>query len=231
MQITWEDGAAIASNPFTFSYRVFLDDLSGNPPAKVFDSESQSLTNIFTLINLMPGSTYKVTVTAVNAIGESDPSSALTIHAGTVPSKIRTLIWEASTTTSITVRWEAPASNGNLSLESFILYIDEGRTGTPSQTITITDTFQRTYMSTGMTTGQLVDFQISSTNPNGESELSDVLNLYVAAKPAAPSMPIETSIFTDDYQSPLMSITISWTEPAGNGAPITGYKLFMAEMS
>jgi len=144
MQITWDEGAAIASNPFTFSYRVFLDDLSGNPPAKVFDSESQSLTNIFTLINLMPGSTYKVTVTAVNAIGESDPSSALTIHAGTVPSKIRTLIWEASTTTSITVRWEAPVSNGNLSLESFILYIDEGRTGTPSQTITITDTFQRT---------------------------------------------------------------------------------------
>lgn len=29
----------------------------------------------------------------------------------------------------------------------------------------------------------------------------------------------------------MLSITIAWAEPAGNGAPITGYKLFMAEMS
>lgn len=28
-----------------------------------------------------------------------------------------------------------------------------------------------------------------------------------------------------------MSITVIWNEPSGNGAPITGYKLYMAEMS
>lgn len=82
-----------------------------------------------------------------------------------------------------------------------------------------------------MTTGQLVDFQISSTNVNGESELSDVLTLYVAGKPSAPAAPIETQIFTDDYESIQMSITVSWAAPAGNGAPITGFKLYMAEMS
>jgi len=28
-----------------------------------------------------------------------------------------------------------------------------------------------------------------------------------------------------------MSIIVSWNEPSSNGAPITGYKLYMAEMS
>jgi hypothetical protein len=52
-----------------------------------------------------------------------------------------------------------------------------------------------------MTTGQLVDFQITCTNQNGESVKSDVLTLYVAAKPSAPTIPTETLIFTDDYKS------------------------------
>ncbi len=110
------------------------------------------------LKDLTASNTYLVTVTALNEIGESLQSLPLTIYAGTVPSKIKTLVWDQSTSTSITVRWEPPASNGDLSLLSYILYIDEGRTGTPSRTITITDTFQRKYIATSMTTGQLVDF-------------------------------------------------------------------------
>ncbi len=124
----------------------------------MFDSQNLALTNIATLKHLVAGNQYKVTVTAVNSIGESSHSAPLTIYAGTVPSKIKTLVWDDSTTTSIKVRWEAPLSNGSLSLLSFILYIDEGRDGTPSKTITLTDTFLRTYTATGLTTGQLVDF-------------------------------------------------------------------------
>ncbi len=231
MQMTWNDGAAITDNPATLSFRIYLDDGSGNPPAKAFDSQNQAMTNIATLKNLVAGNSYKVTATAVNSIGESLNSAPLTIYAGTVPSKIKTLVWDDSTTTSIKVRWEAPQSNGQLSLLSFVVYIDEGRTGTPSKTVQLTDTFLRTYTATGLTTGQLVDFQISSTNFNGESELSDVLTLYVAAKPSAPAAPTESAIFNDDQDSNLMSITVAWTEPMDNGAPITGYKLYMAEMS
>lgn len=67
----WIDGTAITSNPETLSYRIYLDDGSGNPPTKVFDSQYQALTHIYTLKDLLEGSTSKVTVTAVNAIGES----------------------------------------------------------------------------------------------------------------------------------------------------------------
>lgn len=126
LEITWDDGASISSNPSTLSFNVYLDDLSGNPPAKVFDSTSKAITNIATLKGLNPGDSYLVTLTSVNVIGESLPSSPLTIYAGTPPSKIEKLVWEESNTTSITVKWDAPSSNGSLSLLKYTLYIDEG---------------------------------------------------------------------------------------------------------
>jgi len=55
MQITWIDGASIANNPVTLSYRIYLDDRSGNPTKKVFDSQNFALTNIATLKNLVAG--------------------------------------------------------------------------------------------------------------------------------------------------------------------------------
>ena len=93
----------------------------------------------------------------------------------------------------------------------------------------ISDVYQRTYQITGQTTGQLVDFRVSCSNVNGESELSDVLTLYVADKPAAPSTPTETSVHLSDLSKDNVAIQVSWSEPASNGAPITGYQLFMAE--
>ena len=44
-------------------------------------------------------------MTAVNEIGESAMSSELALHAGTPPSKILSLVWESSSTTSVKFRW------------------------------------------------------------------------------------------------------------------------------
>jgi hypothetical protein len=84
----------IVGNPLTLSYRVYLDDGSGNLPQVVFDSKQQARTNIVTLKDLVSSNTYQVTVTALNEIGESLHSLPLTIYAGTVPSKIKTLVWD-----------------------------------------------------------------------------------------------------------------------------------------
>jgi len=50
------------------------------------------------------------------------------------------LEWQASTKTSVTVRWILPVSNGGLSITKFSLYYDIGRTGNFVK-IDITDTF------------------------------------------------------------------------------------------
>jgi predicted phage tail protein len=78
------------------------------------------------LSGLIIGQEYTVTVRAVNEIGESNDSNNLTIFAGTTPSQIKFLKWESSNTTSVTVRWTLPNSNGGLTLTKFTLYYDLG---------------------------------------------------------------------------------------------------------
>jgi hypothetical protein len=50
-----------------------------------------------------------------------------------------------------------------------------------------------------LTTGALVDVQISASNINGEGEKSDVRTYYVATAPSAPAAPTETKITLFDY--------------------------------
>jgi len=55
IEVTWSDGAAIASNPPIVAYRVYLDDFSGNAPALVYDTGRSALTNLFTINGLSIG--------------------------------------------------------------------------------------------------------------------------------------------------------------------------------
>lgn len=106
----------------------------------MYNTQQQALTNIAFVDSLVEGHVYDIHVTAVNEIGESLASNYLVVHAGVIPSKIRSLRWESSTTTSVTVRWQLPESNGGLQLSQFTLYYDIGQTGS-FETIAITDTF------------------------------------------------------------------------------------------
>lgn len=135
-------------NPSTTAYKIYLDDGSGNEPQLVYDTGRKSLTNLVTISDLETGKTYTVTVRSINVIGESDASNELTVYAGVAPSQIKSLLWETSTTTSVTVRWNLPESNGGLPLTKFSLHYDVGQTGI-YQTVDIVDTYSRNYQLTG----------------------------------------------------------------------------------
>lgn len=148
MQVTWTEGAVIATNPSVKAYRVYLDDGSGNDPQLVYDTGLKSLTNLVSIAGLNIGHTYTLSVKSVNVIGESEASNLLTVFAGIAPTQIKSLMWESSSTTSVTVKWALPESNGGLPLTKFTLYIDVGRTGT-FVPLDIVDTFTRTYLLSG----------------------------------------------------------------------------------
>ena len=101
IQGSWQPGLEIMSNPETLSYKIYLDDGSGNNPVVFWDSAGVALSNIATLTSLQTSTVYSATVTATNVIGESLTSDALTIYTGMVPSKITTLKWESSSTTTV----------------------------------------------------------------------------------------------------------------------------------
>jgi len=92
----------------------------------IFDSGTAAISMVYNVKDLEVGKTYGITVRAVNVIGESLDSNELELHAGTVPVKITSLLWETSTSTSITVRWTKPSSNGNLTLTKYTIYMDAG---------------------------------------------------------------------------------------------------------
>ena len=175
------------------------------------------------------GHTYLVSVTAVNAIGESAASNILTVNAGTIPSKIYSVSYVSSTTTTIKFKWLNPTSNGGLPITKFTVYMDVGQTGTFTA-YQVTDPSQNYYESGALASRALVDVQVTSWNVNGESQKSDIVTFYVATVPATPSVPTETQIFLlNGYTSDAVAIQVSWTAPADNGADITGYRLYMAE--
>lgn len=237
LELTWTPDVAVSGNLLTDSYRVYIDDLSGNPVAARSASTPQ-----LAVSDLVLGQVYEVTVRSVNAIGESAASSpALQLHPGLVPAKLsgtsapRLL---ASTATSISLEWTAPPYNGGSGLTAYRVYYDIGQAGTFTQ-VALTDMTVTSYTLTtsspsasGLTTGQIVDFYVSCVNVVGEGEPSDILTLYVAAVPSQPSVPTETSVFSLEggasYASEI-GIQVSWTAPTDNGAPIKGYKLYMTE--
>ena len=58
IQIGWDPGSEIVSNPVTKSYRVYLDDGSGNDPVLWHDSASQAISTVALLRDLHTGMTY-----------------------------------------------------------------------------------------------------------------------------------------------------------------------------
>ncbi len=215
---------------------MYLDDLSGNDIEPV---PANSPEHLFS--HLVLGHSYKVGVSAVNAIGEGARSPTFDLHTGVVPSKMTgssAPVLDSSTPTSITIRWLPPVYNGATSLTEYGLYHDIGQTGS-FQKIPLVDLSATVYTlslsspgASSLTTGQIVDFYMTSANVIGESEASDVLTLYVAAVPSKPDPPIESRVFpissSADYADGI-GVQVNWTAPASNGAPIRGYRFFMAE--
>jgi len=206
IELQWTTDTPIVGNVPTISYRVYLDDLSGNPITPLNVSTPEIVLNGLTL-----GHTYSVTASSVNIIEESAQSAALTLYTGVRPSKMTGTsapVHKSSSSTSITIEWLPPAYNGGSSLTAFHIYHDIGRLSNQTANtsnfvqITITDMATRTYTldstspgASTLATGQLVDFYMATTNVLGESDPSDILTLYVAAVPSKPDAPIESKVF------------------------------------
>jgi len=168
---------------------------------------------------LSGGTAYTFTVTATNSIGTSAPSQAsntattdfVNANAPGAPT-IGTATKTGSTTA--TVAYTAPGSNGGFAITSYTaISTPGGVTGSVSQagsgTITVT----------GLTPGQDYTFTVSATNSQGSGLNSSSSNRITtdAAAPAAPLVGTATKISAT-------SASVSFTPPTiNNGAAVTSY--------
>lgn len=92
---------------------------------------STILPNLLTyqLTGLTLGTTYKLQVSSVNAVGESAISDANTVLFANVPSAPATLTLTSSATPDLTATWTAPSSSNGDIIRGYKLYIDDGAGG------------------------------------------------------------------------------------------------------
>lgn len=87
-------------------------------------------TNTETIIDgLTAGLTYTFKVAAVNFNGEGSESAETELSACVEPSGIWAPTYASQTSTTVTLRWEAPEDIGGCSITSYAVYRDDGAGG------------------------------------------------------------------------------------------------------
>jgi hypothetical protein len=82
----------------------------------------------------------------------------------------------------------------------------------------IAATTSTTFKVLSLESGQTYSFKVQARNDYGTSDATEVLSLLCAFVPDAPPQP--DSAISGDL------VTVTWLDPAENGSPITGYKLY-----
>ncbi len=172
-----------------------------------------------TLTGLTSATAYTFTVTATNSIGTSSPSQAsnsVTTDYINPNSPGQPTIGTATKTgsTTATVAFTAPASNGGYAITSYTAVSTPGGiTGTLSQA------GSGTISVTGLTPGTDYTFIVFATNSQGAGINSSTSNTITtdAAAPGAPTIGVATKTGST-------TATVSFSEPSvTNGAAVTGY--------
>ncbi len=163
-----------------------------------------------TMTGLTNGTAYTFTVSATNAIGDSDPSAPSDPVTPAGPPAAPAKPSASRGDGSATVTWAKPSANGS----PVTGYTVTAYPGGATKTIAGADTLSTTI--TGLTNGTAYTFTVSATNVIGDSAASSASDAVTpAGVPVAPDKPIATR--------GNQAATITWTKPSGNGAPVTAY--------
>lgn len=110
-------------------YILNIDDGFGGDMAVLYDGSNQPNVLQYTSTGLITGLSYTFTVQAVNYNGASSESTDVSYIICIKPQGFEAPYLIASTETSMTIRWEAPTSNGGCQITSYYLFVNDGAGG------------------------------------------------------------------------------------------------------
>ena len=146
------------------------------------DSLLETVTELtYTYSSLTKSYQYKMSVSAINSIGESSPSSII-FYACDLPSKpgIPTLI--SSTSNTITFKWKYSEDNGGCSISQYEIYYKSESDSEFSSLANITNIYELEYSHT-VTSSSSNEFlyKVRAKNDIGNSDFGDTATLYLSS--------------------------------------------------
>ncbi len=164
-----------------------------------------------TVTGLTNGTAYTFRVAAINARGTgpaSAPGQPITVGLPGAPAFSGARVPGDG---AVTISWTVPADNGSpITGYTVTPYI-----GNVAQTPVSFDASTTTRTITGLTNGFTYRFRVAAVNANGTGPLSAASPTVIAGAPAAPTF--VKRVAGDG------AATLTWSVPADNGSPITGY--------
>jgi hypothetical protein len=161
-----------------------------------------------TFSNLIAGTSYVATVTAVDESGAGTPASSDPRVAVTAPAAPTSLAVSPDGA-NLTLSWAPPSNTGGQSLTSYVISAPDS--GFVEQSVPGTQT---TFTAANLNRGQTYAFQVRAVNSFGTSVAARA-SAVAPTTPDAPSAPTVTVIG--------QKVTVTWSEPDNRGSQIESY--------
>jgi fibronectin type 3 domain-containing protein len=163
------------------------------------------------------GIAYFYKIAAVNIAGEGPLSDANSGVPKTTPFAPLNLRIDSVGDQTITLKWDAPSSDGGSAITNYRIYSSATLMGTYILIGTVGNVL--TYQNTSLINGQIYYFKVKAVNIVGEGLFSNAVSDYPRTTPSAPQNLATTA---GDQ-----SVLLTWTAPYSNGgATITGYHIY-----
>jgi len=208
IQLDWtvpsDNGFAIT----TYAVEKSIDGTNWSPLTSINANTYQDT-------GLTNGSTYYYKVTAVNQVGNSVFSSAVSIIAGDTPGALGSLTAITQSDTSVQLTWTPATANG-YAVTGY--KVEQSLDGVAFTDVTAnTQSTAVSYTVTGLTDSTDYYFKVTGINALGLGALGPVASAHTFGAPD-PFTNITTSSTTT-------SATVNWSAPYDHGSSITSYRV------
>ena len=177
-------------------------------PAAISTTAGAAATSA-TVSGLAAGMSYTFQVAATNALGTGPPASTGMIMSGDPPGTPGGVTATAIAGGKVMLSWTAPASNGS-AISGYTISSNPGG-------VTVMTSSTSTQVG-GLTLGTAYTFDVRATNASGTGPPGASNQVTIADVPGAPGG-VTATVITGG------KVMLSWTAPASNGSPITGYSV------
>ncbi|NDD96778.1 MAG: hypothetical protein EBZ93_04670, partial [Actinobacteria bacterium] len=211
--LTWQAPTYTGGVPL-IGYRIRLAASTVDPnstTSTVMDDLVPAGTTSYRVTGLLPGTNFVFRVIPVTSVGDGD-YGAVSFITYELPSQPRTLTATPGDG-SVDLTWTAPSWEGGYNVYGYRV---EQSTDGVNWTVLTLDTATTSISARGNVNGTTYQFRVAAVTAVGYGPYANI----VATPYTTPNAPMNIGVVNGNE-----TVTLSWSQPASNGSPITQYRI------